>query len=77
MVKFKDLITNLQGPSWRGYQPKYALFKDDKQVSKTHSTIQAVTIEAYELGAMLSYGADFIGDTSGVDMAAGYMIKEL
>ena len=33
----------------------YALFKNDKQISKAHSTKEAVIVEAYERGRVL-YG---------------------
>ena len=32
----------------------YALFKDGKQVSKGHSTTEAVFTEAFEIGAMVN-----------------------
>ena len=55
----------------------YALFHNNKQISKSHSTKQAVLIEAYEHKAILHYSADFPGDTSGIELANGYEIKEI
>lgn len=43
---------------------KYALFKDGKQISKTHSTEEAVEVEAYELDMVASnprHGAFLMG----------------
>lgn len=55
----------------------YALFKDGKQVSKAHSTRNAVITEAHELGVVFAYHADMPGDVSGRDLAAGYKIQEV
>ena len=46
----------------------YALFKNGKQVSKAHSTKSVVVIEAYEAGSIVNYHADFIGDSSGMEL---------
>lgn len=46
----------------------YALFKDGKQVSKAHSTKEAVAIEAHELGVV--YDARYWRG-----LAEGYEIK--
>lgn len=54
----------------------YALFKDGKQVSKAHSTREAATIEAYERGLVVDWGADFPGDKPGRALADGYEIKQ-
>lgn len=55
----------------------FALFQHGKQISKAHSTQDAARIEAYECGAMIDYGADFAGDTSGRTLANGYEIKPI
>lgn len=55
----------------------YALFKDGKQHSKAHSSREAATVEAYEIGAVVDWGADWIGDKPGRGLAGGYEIKEI
>lgn len=55
----------------------YALFKDGKQYSKAHPTKEAATIEAYEKGVVIDYGADFVGDKSGRCLAGGFEIRTL
>lgn len=46
--------------------PEYALFKDGVQVSKAHSTVAAVRVEAYETDAFTWWTNDFNeGDGSG------------
>lgn len=55
----------------------YALFKNNTQVTKAHSTKDAAVIEAYELGIVIDYSADFIGDKSGRSLIEGYEIKEV
>lgn len=55
----------------------YALFKDGKQVSKAHASIEVVRIEAFEAGAVIDWGADFVNDLPGRGLACGYEIKQL
>lgn len=56
---------------------QYALFTGKKQISKAHSTKEAVEIEAFEQKLVIDYSADFIGDQSGRHLADGYSIREL
>ena len=55
----------------------YAIFKDDKQVTKAHSTREAAMVEAFE--AKLAYYAspDFPGDKGGFGLYDGYKLKEV
>jgi hypothetical protein len=53
----------------------YALFYHDRQVSKAHSTELAALTEAFERGAVITSGADFIGDLRSKELASGYEIK--
>jgi len=55
----------------------YALFHDGIQISKSHSTKEAAMVEAYEHGAVVDYGADFIGDKSGRCLIDGFKIREI
>lgn len=48
----------------------YALFKDGKQISKAHSTLEAVWAEAQEIGAISK-------SRFGVIMTDNYEIKEV
>lgn len=54
----------------------FALFKNEKRISRWHSTRRAAKIEAFEAGAVISWGVDFAGDTSGVSLRDGYAIME-
>lgn len=54
----------------------YAVFKDGKQYSKAHSTKEAAKIEAYEMGVVVDWGADFIGDKPGRGLIDRFEIKE-
>jgi len=54
----------------------FALFRNGKQVSKAHSTKDAVAAEAFELGAVLTWSGDF-KPGSGIILADGYEIKEI
>ena len=55
----------------------FALFKDGKQASKAHSTKDAVAVEAYEMGLVVDWGADFPGDKPGRGMIDNYKIKKV
>jgi hypothetical protein len=55
----------------------YALFKDDKQISKAHSTQEAAAVEAYERKLVIDWGTDFPGDKPGRTLLEGYEIKNL
>lgn len=55
----------------------YALFKDGKQVSKAHASREVVFVEAFEMGVVIDWGADFRGDRPGRGLADGYVIKPL
>ena len=48
----------------------FALFKDDKQISKAHSTREAAETEAFEVGAVVTMGRS-------VMLAKGYEIREM
>ena len=48
----------------------YALFKNDKQISKAHTTRRAALIEAYELNVVIQ-GRKLFG------LIKGYEIKEV
>lgn len=55
----------------------YAIFKDNKQVTKAHSTKEAAMIEAFE-GKHAHYASrDFVGDKGGFFLNKGYEIKEV
>lgn len=54
----------------------FALFKNDKRISKAHSTREAAFIEAFERGVVIDYSADFIGDKSGRTLMEGYEVRE-
>jgi len=56
----------------------FALFLDGRQVSKPHTTRDAVAIEAFERGAVERGSQDFPGDPAsfkGLALAAGYDIR--
>lgn len=55
----------------------YALFDGNNQISKAHSTKEAVAIEAFEKKLVIDFGADFIGDKSGRCLPEGFAIKEV
>lgn len=48
----------------------YALFNGDKQVSKAHAAKEAVIVEAFEMGAVISH-------RFGQELVGGYEIREL
>ena len=48
----------------------YALFKNNKQISKAHTTKRAALIEAYELNVVIR-GGKFLG------LIDGYKVKEV
>lgn len=54
----------------------YALFKDGKQISKTHSTKEAALVEAFEARAIVKGAWDF-HPKDGFDntLCAGYEIR--
>ena len=56
----------------------FALFHNDTQVSKPHSTREAVIVEAFEMGAAYRGSPDFIGENTHetVGLFEGYEIKE-
>ena len=54
----------------------YALFKDDKQISKAHTTQAAVIIEAYERKFVTSCSSDFMGEDADV-LDDGIEIREV
>lgn len=53
----------------------YALFKDGKQISKSHSSPIAAATEAYELGAVIEWSGDF-RPGSGIVLADGYEVAK-
>jgi len=55
----------------------FAVFKDGKQVSKAHSTIIAARIEAYEVGAVIGWSADFGPLGFWKELARGYTVEEI
>ncbi len=55
----------------------YAVFKDGKQCSKAHPSIEVAKVEAFEMGAVIDWGTDFLGDRPGRGLADGYEIKAL
>lgn len=55
----------------------YALFQNEAQITKAHSTKEAVIIEAYELKLVIDFSADFIGDKSGRSLPEGCEIREI
>ncbi len=55
----------------------YALYRDDRRVSKAHSTREAAIIEAVEAGAVTTSSGYFAGDLDhGWMLADGYEIRE-
>ena len=56
---------------------EYALFKDGKQISKSHSTRRAAGMEAYEHSAVVHMSIDFTGDRQLNPLATGYEIREI
>jgi hypothetical protein len=48
----------------------YALFRGDKQISKAHTTKDAVAVEAFERGIMLAF-------RNRIELADCYEIKEV
>jgi hypothetical protein len=55
----------------------YAVFKDGTQASKFHPHIESALVEAFELGALVSHGADFIGDYEGIRLSDGFEIRKI
>lgn len=56
---------------------RFALFRNDEQISKAHSTWYAVAMEAYSHGAVVRWSPDFQGDPSGMGLMDGYEIRKL
>ena len=59
---------------------QYALFKDEKQISKAHSTRIAVVAEAYSHGAVIRGCKDFGDEPDSVcdkTLSNVYQIKEV
>ena len=56
---------------------EWALFKDGEQISKPHSTRNAAIIEAYEKKVVVTYSADWVGDTSGTELIGGFTVEEI
>ena len=55
----------------------YAIFKNEKQVTKAHSTKKAAIVEAFE-AKMASYAfPDYIGDKGGLFLNNGYKLQEV
>lgn len=55
----------------------YAIFKDDKQVTKAHSTKEAAMVEAFEAKLACYAYPDFPGDKGGLFLDDGCTLKEL
>lgn len=55
----------------------YAVFKNGKQCSKAHPSIEVAKVEAFEMGAIIDWGADWETDKPGRGLADGYEIKEI
>jgi len=55
----------------------YAIFKDKKQVTKAHSTKEAIMTEAFENKLAYYRHPDFSNDTGGLFLMNEYEIQEL
>lgn len=51
----------------------WALFRNGKQISKSHSSPIAAATEAYELGVVIQWSGDFIPG-GGIVLADGYEV---
>lgn len=70
-----DLAEMVDG-DWRA-KPMFALFRDDKQISKMHSDTRPCLIEAVQRGLVFCASADFTGDKSGTFLADGVEVRRV
>jgi len=68
---------NTGSPTACNLRSNYAVFKDGKQASKSHSTREAVWVEAYEMGAVVEGSTDFGPLNYWRHLADGYTIEEV
>jgi hypothetical protein len=55
----------------------YTVYKDGEPVSKVHPHRETALIEAFQMGAVVSHGADWPGDYEGICLADGFEIREI